>query len=265
MKKNVFKICISILVILIIVFTVEKIYIKKEMSDEKAIYHRKFKENVVFYPQHQDDEVLWGASAIINAIAQCGFENVYIVLVSDGSGVNVFKNKEYKNLTRKEKEELRNNEFKDALKKLGVKKDNIIILADIDSHEGTHFELMEDIILKFEKELRSVTHIAHHYEYDNHIMHRKNGKVLKNLTDKNEVKDVMYFVKPKYVKNIPLNKRVIYEVNNTKDYEKVKSACYEYKIVDTKKEKFGIGYISAHSYFDELLNDPKYKSVLSIY
>lgn len=98
---------------------------------------RKFKSNAVFYPQHQDDEVLWGGSAIVNAIKQCGTDNVYVVLVSDGSGVNVFRaNTKFRNLTRKQKEELRNNEFKSALKELGVKQQNIIILADIDKKRG---------------------------------------------------------------------------------------------------------------------------------
>ncbi|WP_225548978.1 hypothetical protein [Clostridioides difficile] len=52
------------------------------------------------------------------------------LLVSDGSGVNVFKaNTKFRNLTRKQKEELRNNEFKSALRELGVKTSNVIILC----------------------------------------------------------------------------------------------------------------------------------------
>lgn len=98
------------------------------------------------------DEVLWGASAIAKAINEVGEDNVYVVLVSDGSGVNVFKNnKKFKNLSREEKKELRNNEFRDALKQLGVKKENIRILADIDEKPGTHYDLMEKTILDFEK------------------------------------------------------------------------------------------------------------------
>ncbi len=266
MNKKIFKIFINMLLILSIVFVGYKMYINKNTQDISGIYNREFKEHVVFYPQHQDDEILWGGSAIINAINQCGSDNVYVVLVSDGSGVNVFKNnKKYKNLTRKEKKELRNNEFKDALKQIGVKQENIIVLADVAKTEGTHYDLMEKTILGFENKLGNVTQIAHHYECDDHIMHKKNGQVLKTLADENKVKDALYFVKPQYIKDIPQKDRVIYKVNNTQEYDKLKKACYEYKVVDKKNNKFGIGYTSAHSYFDNLLKDPKLTSVLSLY
>lgn len=147
------------------------------------------------------------SSAIRKAIEQCGADNVYVVLVSDGSGVNVFlRNPRFKGISRKEKEELRNNEFKAALSELGVKDKNIIILADKDNKPGTHYELMEKTALKFEKELGSVTHVAHHYKYDDHIMHRKNGEVLKKLSDEHKIKDTRYFMKPKYIENIPEEK-----------------------------------------------------------
>lgn len=236
-----------------------------ELYDEyiQGSYNKKFEEHVVFYPQHQDDEVLWGGSAIINAINQCGKDNVYIVLVSDGSGVNVFKNKKYKNLSRKEKEELRNNEFRAALDKLGVKKENILILPDIEDKNGTHYNLMEEKIVMFEKELKSVTHVAHHYKYDDHIMHRKNGRVLKKLYDEGKVKKALYFIKPQYVKDIPQNNRVIYTAKTQDIAKTIRSSLEEYKIINKEHKQFGIGYISAHSYFDKLLRDPELKSVLS--
>lgn len=266
MNKKLFKICISLALILIVGFFIYRVNLSKSLAEYKANYDRKFNNSVVFYPQHQDDEVLWGGSAIVKAINECGADNVYVVLVSDGSGVNVFKNdKKYKYLTREEKKELRNNEFKDALKQLGIKKENVIILADIDEKSGTHYELMEKTILDFENNLVSVTHIAHHYKFDDHIMHRKNGQVLKKLRDKDKVKDAMYFIKPQYRKDIPINEMAIYEASDDKIYDKVRKACYEYKKIDKNNNKFGIGYISAHSYFDNLLKDPKLTSVLSIY
>ncbi|MBO3445106.1 PIG-L family deacetylase [Clostridium sp. CCUG 7971] len=266
MNGKIFKICIGVLLILIIGFVSWKKNSNNSVLKHEANYDRKFSKNVVFYPQHQDDEVLWGASAIARAVNEVGENNVYVVLVSDGSGVNVFKNnKKFKDLTREEKKELRNNEFRDALKQLGVKKENIKILADIDEKPGTHYELMKKTILDFEKNLGSVTHIAHHYKYDDHIMHRKNGEVLKKLSDEKKVKDALYFVKPEYRKDIPMDKKVIYEANNSEMHDKVKKACYEYREVDEKKNKFGIGYTSAHSYFDKLLSDPRLTSVLSIY
>ncbi len=266
MDKKVFKILCSLSLIIIISFYGYRIYKNNSQDKIEGTYDRKFKEHVVFYPQHQDDEILWAGSAIIKAIEQCGADNVYITLVSDGSGVNVFNhNKKIKDLSIEEKVELRNNEFKNALKQIGIKKENIIILSDIDKTPGAHYDLMEKTIIEFENKFDSVTQIAHHYKFDNHEMHRKNGQVLKKLSKDNKVKDVMYFIKPKYINDIPIKYRIIYEVNNKNNYEKIKRACDEYKVVDEKNNKFGIGYTSAHSYFDYLLKDPSLTSILSIY
>ncbi|HBG0612367.1 TPA: PIG-L family deacetylase [Clostridioides difficile] len=224
---------ISILILLMIFLIAKNFNGKLEIPIPES-NSRKFKSAAVFYPQHQDDEVLWGGSAIVDAIKQCGVDNVYVVLVSDGSGVNVFKaNTKFRNLTRKQK-------------------------------EGTHYELMKKTILDFEHKFKgNVTHIAHHYKYDDHIMHRKNGEVLKKLKREHKIKDDLYFIKPKYVKYIPRNERAIYKAMEFDDYNKVKSACYEYKVVNSKRKMYGIGYISAHSYFEHLLNDPELTSVLS--
>ncbi len=260
MKKIRAKGFISIFLILIVGFGFKFAY-----SQNEEIIYKRFKDNVVFYPQHQDDEVLWGGTAIVDAINECGADNVYVVLVSDGSGVNVFKrNPKFKGISREKKKELRNNEFKACLSKLGVKPNNIIILADKAKVPGTHYDLMEQTILSFEKNLKSVTHIAHHYKYDDHIMHRKNGQVLKRLKGEHKVEDARYFIKPTYVKYINEDKQDIYLAQSEKERTKVKSALDEYKVVDEKHQKYGIGYTSAHSYFEHLYNDPKYTSILSI-
>lgn len=261
MKKKNTRIAIVIMLIAVIGFGCKFVY-----SQNEKLENKRFKDHVVFYPQHQDDEVLWGGTAIVDAIKECGADNVYVVLVSDGSGVNVFKqNPKFKDLTRKEKETLRNNEFRSCLSQLGVKSNNIIILADQSNKPGTHYDLMEKTILKFEKELGSVTHVAHHYKYDNHIMHRKNGQVLKRLSDEHKVADARYFVKPVYVKDIPEEDRDVYKANTIDVRDKVESALHEYKNVDEKNHKYGIGYTSAHSYFNHLLDDPNLTSVLSFY
>ena len=80
----------SIIIIFSIVLLAQ-VYTHKKTNLTGEIYNREFNQNVVFYPQHQDDEVLWGGSAILRAIETCGKDNVYVVLVSDGLGVNVFK------------------------------------------------------------------------------------------------------------------------------------------------------------------------------
>ena len=202
---------------------------------------------------------------IIDKITNKSFKQ-HVVLVSDGSGVNVFaRNPRFKGISRKEKETLRNNEFKAALSELGVKEKNIIILADDDNKSGTHYELMEKTMLKFEQELGSVTHIAHHYKYDDHIMHRKNGEVLKRLSDEHKIKDARYFMKPKYIKYIPEDKREYYKSETEAERDRAKKAMDQYKVIDENRGKLGIGYTSAHSYFDYLYKDPDYTSVLSIY
>ena len=259
MKKRILLSSCFILVLVIFAISLPN----SQVNSIKGLYNREFKEHVVFYPQHQDDEVLWGGSAIIKALKECGKDNVYVVLVSDGSGVNVFNSNKFKSLSRKEKQNLRDTEFKSALKELGVKDSNITILPNLDKKIGSNFKLLEEVMLAFENKFNSVTHIAHHYKYDDHPMHRKNGSVLKKLKDKNKIKDCLYFIKPKYIEIIPAKYRAIYTVNNRLEYDKVKNACNEYKLIDVKNNRFGIGYISAHSYFDYLLSDPKLTSVLS--
>lgn len=264
MKNKKIKIILSMLSILFLGIANTALGAQDNIIDK--ITNKSFKQHVVFYPQHQDDEILWGVSAITKAIEKRGADNVYVVLVSDGSGVNVFaRNPRFKGISRKEKETLRNNEFKAALSELGVKEKNIIILADDDNKSGTHYELMEKTMLKFEQELGSVTHIAHHYKYDDHIMHRKNGEVLKRLSDEHKIKDARYFMKPKYIKYIPEDKREYYKSEAEAERDRAKKAMDQYKVIDENRGKLGIGYTSAHSYFDHLYKDPDYTSVLSIY
>ena len=264
MKNKKIKIILSMLSILFLGIANTALGAQDNIIDK--ITNKSFKQHVVFYPQHQDDEILWGVSAITKAIEERGVDNVYVVLVSDGSGVNVFaRNPRFKGISRKEKETLRNNEFKAALSELGVKEKNIIILADDDNKSGTHYELMEKTMLKFEQELGSVTHIAHHYKYDDHIMHRKNGEVLKRLSDEHKIKDARYFMKPKYIKYIPEDKREYYKSETEAERDRAKKAMDQYKVIDENRGKLGIGYTSAHSYFDYLYKDPDYTSVLSIY
>ena len=243
MKNKKIKIINSVLSILFLGIANTALGAQDNIIDK--ITNKSFKQHVVFYPQHQDDEILWGVSAITKAIEERGADNVYVVLVSDGSGVNVFaRNPRFKGISRKEKETLRNNEFKAALSELGVKEKNIIILADDDNKSGTHYELMEKTMLKFEQELGSVTHIAHHYKYDDHIMHRKNGEVLKRLSDEHKIKDARYFMKPKYIKYIPEDKREYYKSETEAERDRAKKAMDQYKVIDENRGKLGIGYTS---------------------
>ncbi|WGX74473.1 hypothetical protein QJS64_09565 [Paraclostridium bifermentans] len=93
---------------------------------------------------------------------------------------------------------------------------------------------MEKTILEFESKFDSVTQVAHHYEYDDHPMHRENGAVLKKLSDEGKVKDARYFLKPSYVKYIPKENRDIYVSETVEDKAKIKGALNSYRIKNSK-------------------------------
>lgn len=182
-------------------------------ENEETYGDTKFKDNVVFYVQHQDDETLWASAAIIEAINE-----------------------------------------------VGVKRENVILLPRINNSNSTSFDLMESQALKFEKELKSVTHVAHTYKLDWHLQHLKNGAVIQSLYNAGKVKDVKYFVKPQYEKDIPTDERIFYKVVDDKDKEKIRKACGEYKLIDKDKKREGIGYKSDHKSFERLMKN--YDSIL---
>ncbi|WP_243444924.1 PIG-L family deacetylase [Romboutsia maritimum] len=225
--------------------------------------NRQFNDYVVFYPQHQDDEVLWAGSAIVEAIKEKGQDNVFVVQVSNGSGISVFnKYDKYKNLTRKEKTEYRNREFLASVEKLGVKKENITILSNINKSDTTDFNLMERTALNFEKKYKNITHVAHTYKLDDHLQHLKNGAVIQSLYNSGKIKDVKYFIKPGFESDIPMGEKIIYKSNSNEDYDKVKNACEQYKIINESENREGIGYKSDHKSFDNLVLDKSVPAIL---
>ncbi|SCH53393.1 MULTISPECIES: PIG-L family deacetylase [unclassified Romboutsia] len=225
--------------------------------------NKKFNDYVVFYPQHQDDEILWAGSAILNAINERGNNHVFIVLISNGSGSYIFdKYDKYKDLTIEEKREIRNKEFLSSVEALGIKKENVLILSDKNPSNSSDFNLMKETALSFEKKYKSVTHIAHTYKYDNHPQHLKNGLVIKSLYDNGYIKDARFFIKPKFVYHVPKNILEIYYIISNKDLNKIKNSCNQYKIIDESIGREGIGYKSDNKSFDALLNDFHAKSYL---
>ena len=225
--------------------------------------NREFNDYVVFYPQHQDDEVLWAGSAIVDAINEKGKDNVFVVQVSNGSGISVFnKDEKYKNLTRQEKTDIRNREFLASVEKLGVKKENVIILSSKTKSDTTDFNLMEKTALEFENKYKNVTHVAHTYKLDNHLQHLKNGAVIQSLYNAGKIKDVKYFVKPRFESDIPFGEKIVYKSESKSDYEKVKSACEQYKLIDESINREGIGYKSDHKSFDKLIMDHSAPAIL---
>ena len=63
---------------------------------DKNVLNIPFKNYVVFYPQHQDDEVLWAGRSIKYAVKKRGSNHVFVVLVSSGTGQRVFKQEQFK-------------------------------------------------------------------------------------------------------------------------------------------------------------------------
>lgn len=220
----------------------------------------KFGDKVVFYPQHEDDETLWAASAILDAIEEKGANNVYIVLVSYGTGIKILKDKKYNKLSNQEKYEYREREFLDAVKQLGIKKENIILLPRLNNSDVTSFELMEKVALSFEKKYDNVTHVAHTYKYDWHLQHLKNGSIIQSLYNCGKIKHALYFIKPQYEKDIPTSEKIIYQSKSTKDKQKIKRACMAYKLINEKAKRDGIGYKSDYKSFESLMQ--KNRSIL---
>lgn len=255
MTKNKIKLIISIIALLMLPLFITG------FENEEGYGAREFKDNVVFYAQHQDDETLWASAAIIEAINEVGADHVYVVQVSYGTGIKIFnKEKTFENMTQNEKYEYREREFLAAVDQLGVKRENVILLPRLNKTGSTSFELMEQVALKFESELKSVTHVAHTYKLDWHLQHLKNGAVIQSLYNAGKIKDVKYFVKPEYKKDIPQDERISYKAVKEEDKEKIRKACEQYKIIDKDEKREGIGYKSDHRSFDRLMKE--YDSIL---
>ena len=243
MNKNLITLIVSFLIILLVGF------IDKSTSYDTS----NFGDTVVFYPQHQDDETLWASAAIIEAINEVGADHVYVVQVSYGTGIKVLKDEKYSQLSNMQKYEYREREFLDAVKQLGVKQENIILLPRINNSESTSFELMEQTALNFEHRFKNVTHVAHTYKYDWHLQHLKNGSVIQSLYNSGKIKHALYFIKPRYEKDLPISEKIIYKSETTIEKQRIKKACMSYKIIDEKSKREGIGYKSDHKSFEDLM------------
>lgn len=225
-----------------------------------------FKDYVVFYPQHQDDEVLWAGSVIRDAINRRGASHVFVALVSSGTGHKMFKTGEFKNMTDKERAELRNREFISSCRSLGVPQENIIFIYKERDDWKTDFKLERDFAIKMEKKYKSVTHFTHSYKYDDHFMHRANGETLYKLWQEGQIKDLRFYLKPFLVKYVDASKNTlnIYSASSKKDYDMIKEACKAYKYTDVNKRRAGIGYKTDWLSFDTLVFDKNEKSYVII-
>lgn len=236
----------------------------KTISPIEPIFNTK---RVVFYPQHQDDETLWAAGAIRNAVHYQGAENVYVVLVSAGTGLKFFKNPDaYENfitptyfahLTPRQQYRIRTGEFRRACERLGVLPSHIIVIPERIGLDELPYDEERALALQFEALPGSVTHVTHTYCYDNHPAHRHNGAVIKRLKDEHLIKHAAYFVKPAFAK---LKTHMFaYNVIRPRDRQAVEAAINAYD-----HDRYKVGLISSPRAFLHLLMDPFYTVYLQV-
>lgn len=217
-------------------------------------------DSVVFYSQHQDDETLFAGSAIVDAIASVGKENVYIVLVTNGTQTAVFNNSRYAKLTKEEKSALRNNEFIAACTSLGIDPNNIRFLNEPD--ESCKFGNLSATILDFENRYSNVTHIAHSYIYDIDIQHMQSGKVVFDLFKQGLINDVRFFCRTDQGYRIPLEYLIESVSDNEEERKKIVQAANEYILDNGDMMRESIAFKSGAALFKSLLNSNKVNSYL---
>ncbi|MBE6055086.1 MAG: cell wall-binding protein [Clostridium sartagoforme] len=221
-----------------------------------------FGDTVVFYSQHQDDETLFAGSAIVDAIEAVGKENVFVVLVTDGTGSDVFNWNRYKDITNETKIALRTIEFKSALSKIGVNENNIILLEQPESNINKN--IIVNTVDYFESNFENVTHITHSYKYDTHPQHLSTGELINNLYINGLIKDCRFFIPPSEVSKIPSNKLIESVSDNIAEKTKVLDACNEYMLDNKDMIREGIGYKSVPGLFRNLTSNPKVPSYLHL-
>ena len=219
-------------------------------------------DTVVFYTQHQDDETLFAGSAIVDAIQAVGKENVYIVLITDGSGSEVFKWIRYKNIPTETKINLRNTEFLSAVSQLGIKPENIVMLEQAESNINE--DIIIDTITYFQNSFPNVTHITHSYKYDTHQQHLSTGRIINELYKNKLIYDCRFFIPPSELPYVPNNLLIESVADNNIEKESVLNALEEYKLDNKDMIREGIGYKSVPGLFKYITSHPKVPSYLHL-
>lgn len=217
-------------------------------------------DTVVFYSQHQDDETLFAGSAIVDAIQAVGRENVYIVLVTDGTGSEVFNWSRYKNISTETKINLRNAEFLSAVSKLGILPENIVMLGQPENNINE--DVISDAVTYFQNSFPNVTHVVHSYKYDTHPQHLATGKLIYELYKNNLIYDCRFFIPPSEASYVPNELLIESTADNNLEKESVLNAVEEYKLDNQDMIREGIGFKSVPGLFKYISSDPKVSSYL---
>ncbi|RDY28061.1 PIG-L family deacetylase [Romboutsia weinsteinii] len=250
-----------------------KLQILNELNNIQSSGELKFtKSNVIFYIPHQDDEILFFSSAIINAVNSVGKENVHIILVSDGTQARYkekisdkldeySKNQGLYSENSEKQLEIRNNifsqsrtnEFYEAVSFLGIDKNNIITLGYPDGNLPNYLFEIEEIIKNINNQYNGdITHVTYSPFLDSHEDHKTLGRALLNTYMDLDVKDVYFVVKDFFDSSIPIEQLITSTVNSKPDIEKIKKGIESYSIFDLDNGRFAIGLYSAKNLFDNL-------------
>jgi len=222
---------------------------------------------VVFYPEHPDDEVLWGGSAIRVALDAKGADNVVVVLVSRGLGATpLLKPAHFSTLTSAQRGSLREDEFRAAMAALGVERRNVVVLPDPAPGPDDNFAEMRQAALTIERKAaaagKTVTHVAHSYVLDNNSLHRGNGRVIKSLLDHGLIADALFWIKPEFKYNVPSGELVRFQALSATDAAAVHAAIDAYTRTEPLAGLEAIGFRSTPWYFWMLAWDANLTSLL---
>jgi LmbE family N-acetylglucosaminyl deacetylase len=204
----------------------------------------------IFYAPHADDEVLSLGPSILRQIDK-GNE-VAVVLLSHGEASQSFhtvnKNLEEQNLpslTREEFGEARVKEFKTAVKRLGVKEENVFIydLPDGDINKNMVGEIIQEMNSKFP----DARHHALSYN-DPHSDHAASGAALKELLEEKVIQSALFYLPVQEFENLDYDDHYDVPGSLEKEYRNSLEAYNSWK---PEKGFYSIGYTSVKSYFEQ--------------
>ncbi|MGL6107202.1 cell wall-binding repeat-containing protein [Romboutsia sp.] len=243
--------------------------------------------DILFFVPHQDDEIISFSNEIKKYIDK-GY-NVNVILMTDGSqsGVREILNGEgivcnlHKYIHSPYKEnykcdnmsisyvndlqftKYRNDEFKRALLKLGLKEENIHFSRYKEPDKKLSKAMVTRGMMEFlEKYPNASVHTFYDKSYskENHSDHVILGVVARELYSQGKIKNLCYHIEPylydKFL-NSGLKENVLVEYAESKNAEQsIIEAMREYCIWEPQNGKMAIGYHSVSSIFDQAMKLP---------
>lgn len=235
--------------------------IKNSKIDKRVVVGggiKKYSTDVVYINPHQDDESIDMGLDIIRDVKDG--RNVYLILMTDGAKSGVFdvlngdlNSKGYSKISREEFVYMRNQEMISALKRMGVKRENIILC----SYKNLELQ-KEDVIREIEK--FEETH-GNNFSYKT-LAKNLNDKSMgntdhfachdgvKEFTDKNNRSATYFSSKPK-----DESYGIIYRYPTKEEEEIWRDALSKYGEKNYSSASYGVGYRSVYRTFEDKLSD----------